>query len=191
MPLALCCMSHSPLLDLADHPAELTTEVDGALARARDFVRDYDPELVVLFTPDHYNGFFYRLMPPFCIGMQASAVGDYGTAAGPLNVPCDLAEDLARSVLDAGIDIAVSVQMDVDHGAVQPLEKLFGGIGTVPVVPVFVNSVAAPPRRCRRWPPPPVPSRGGSSRDAPPPTPNAPPGSRPSSRRAPSSPRGP
>jgi 2,3-dihydroxyphenylpropionate 1,2-dioxygenase len=144
MPLALCCMSHSPLLDLADHPAELTTEVDGALARARDFVRDYDPELVVLFTPDHYNGFFYRLMPPFCIGMQASAVGDYGTAAGPLNVPRDLAEDLARSVLDAGIDIAVSAQMDVDHGAVQPLEKLFGGIDTVPVVPVFVNSVAAP-----------------------------------------------
>ena len=144
MPLALCCMSHSPLLDLADHPAELRTDVDGALARARDFVRDYDPELVVLFTPDHYNGFFYRLMPPFCIGTQASGVGDYGTAAGPLNVPRDLAEDLARSVLDAGIDIAVSVQMDVDHGAVQPLEKLFGGIDTVPVVPVFINSVAAP-----------------------------------------------
>jgi 2,3-dihydroxyphenylpropionate 1,2-dioxygenase len=150
MPLALCCMSHSPLLDLVDHPAELTTDVDGALAQARGFVRDYDPELVVLFTPDHYNGFFHRLMPPFCIGTQASGVGDYGTPAGPLNVPRDIAEDLARSVLDAGVDISVSVQMDVDHGAVQPLEKLFGGIDTVPVVPVFVNSVAAPLGPMRR-----------------------------------------
>jgi 2,3-dihydroxyphenylpropionate 1,2-dioxygenase len=143
-------MSHSPLLDLGDHPAELTTDVGGALARARDFVREYDPDLVVLFTPDHYNGFFYRLMPPFCIGLQASGVGDYGTAAGPLNVPREVAEDLASAVLDAGVDVCVSVQMDVDHGAVQPLEKLFGGIDTVPVVPVFVNSVAAPLGPMRR-----------------------------------------
>lgn len=150
MPLALCCMSHSPLLDLSEHPAELTADVDGALQRARVFVRDFDPDVVVLFTPDHYNGFFYRLMPPFCIGLGASGVGDYGTAAGPLAVPRDLAEDLARSILDAGIDIAISLRMDVDHGAVQPLEKLFGGIDSVPVVPVFINSVAAPLGPMRR-----------------------------------------
>jgi 2,3-dihydroxyphenylpropionate 1,2-dioxygenase len=144
MPLALCCMSHSPLLDLSEHPAELTADVDGAIARARTFVQEYDPDVVVLFTPDHYNGFFYRLMPPFCIGLQAAGVGDYGTAAGPLNVPRDIAEGLSEAVLADGIDLSVSVQMDVDHGAVQPLEKLFGGIDTVPVLPVFINSVAAP-----------------------------------------------
>src|SRR3569833_2796482 len=144
MPLALCCMSHSPLLDLSEHPAELTAEVDEALEQARTFVQDYDPDLVVLFTPDHYNGFFYRLMPPFCLGLQATGVGDYGTASGPLDVPRDKAEALAEAVLAAGLDLSVSVRMDVDHGAVQPLEKLFGGIDAVPVIPDVINSVAAP-----------------------------------------------
>ena len=32
--------------------------------------------------------------------------------------------------------------MDVDHGTVQPLEKLFGGATAIPVMPIFINSVA-------------------------------------------------
>ncbi|MFC9835527.1 3-carboxyethylcatechol 2,3-dioxygenase [Rhodococcus sp. NPDC127530] len=137
-------MSHSPLLDLCTHDPELDADLSAALAAARDFVTDYNPDAVVLFTPDHYNGFFYKLMPPFCLGYEASGVGDYGTAAGPLDVPRDIAEGCARSALDAGIDLAVSLSMEVDHGAVQPLEKLLGGIRTKPVVPIFINSVATP-----------------------------------------------
>jgi len=34
--------------------------------------------------------------------------------------------------------------MEIDHGAVQPLEILFGGIDTVPTIPVYVNGVAKP-----------------------------------------------
>ncbi len=82
MPVALCCMSHSPLLNLPGPSAELLDEIRTAVGSAREFVADYDPELVVTFSPDHYNGFFYRLMPPFCIGTAATGVGDYGTYAG-------------------------------------------------------------------------------------------------------------
>jgi 2,3-dihydroxyphenylpropionate 1,2-dioxygenase len=144
MPLALCCMSHSPLLELCELEPALAAEVDTALCAARDFALAYDPDVVVLFTPDHYNGFFYKLMPPFCIGYEASGVGDYGTASGPLDVPRDIAEGCAQSALDAGIDLAISLSMQVDHGAIQPLEKLFGGITAKPVVPIFINSVATP-----------------------------------------------
>jgi 2,3-dihydroxyphenylpropionate 1,2-dioxygenase len=100
--------------------------------------------LVVVFAPDHYNGFFYRLMPPFCIGTAATGVGDYGTHAGPLNVPADLATGMATAAWDAGVDVALSAAMDVDHGTVQPLEILFGDAGSRPVIPVFINSVATP-----------------------------------------------
>ncbi|MBH0781101.1 3-carboxyethylcatechol 2,3-dioxygenase [Nocardia bovistercoris] len=144
MPLALCCVSHSPLLDLPGPERELLDDIDAALSRARRFVADFDPELVVTFAPDHYNGFFYRTMPAFCVGTAATGVGDYGTHAGPLDVPADLASDLAEFLLDAGVDTAVSVTMDVDHGTVQPLQRLFGSATARPVVPIFVNSVAVP-----------------------------------------------
>ncbi|HVQ99664.1 MAG TPA: 3-carboxyethylcatechol 2,3-dioxygenase [Mycobacterium sp.] len=137
-------MSHSPLLNLPGPSQDLLDDIDTALTEARSFVSAYDPELVVIFAPDHYNGFFYKVMPPFCIGMHAQGVGDYGTHLGPLNVAADVATDCAKAVLSAGVDVAVSASMDVDHGTVQPLEKLFGDATARPLVPIFINSVATP-----------------------------------------------
>ncbi len=137
-------MSHSPLLNLPGPSRELLDDVNAALADAREFVREFAPELVVIFTPDHYNGFFYRLMPPFCVGTAATGVGDYGTGAGPLNVPADIATACAEALWEAGVDVAVSSSMDVDHGTVQPLEVLFGVADSIPVIPIFINSVATP-----------------------------------------------
>ncbi|MGW0943252.1 3-carboxyethylcatechol 2,3-dioxygenase [Streptomyces sp. NPDC002623] len=150
MSVALVCMSHSPLLEFGEPPADVREAVDRAFADARDFVKDFDPTLVVSFAPDHYNGFFYELMPPFCIGYAAHAVGDYDTRSGPLDVPADRAEALAQHVLDQDIDMAISRRMEIDHGAVQPLEILFGGIDERPVIPVFVNGVARPFTSMRR-----------------------------------------
>lgn len=144
MSLALVCMSHSPLLEFASPPAEVAQAVDEAFTTARGFVSAFDPTLVVSFAPDHYNGFFYDLMPAFCIGFEAVAVGDYGTTAGSLDVPIDIAEALADWVAERDLDITISRRMEVDHGAVQPLEILLGGIDRVPTVPVFVNGVARP-----------------------------------------------
>ena len=145
-------MSHSPLLNLPGPSQDLLDDIDGALAQAREFVEGFDPELVVIFAPDHYNGFFYKLMPPFCIGTEAQGVGDYGTHKGPLDVPEATAVACAKAVLSAGVDIAISANMDVDHGTVQPLEKLFGRATARPVIPIFINSVATPLgplHRCR------------------------------------------
>ena len=137
-------MSHSPLLNLPGPSPELLDDIDSALTDAREFVRAFDPELVVIFSPDHYNGFFYRLMPPFCIGTAATGVGDYGTQAGPLAVPADIATSCAEALWKSGVDIAISSSMAVDHGTVQPLETLFGDAGSIPVLPIFINSVATP-----------------------------------------------
>ena len=143
-------MSHSPLLNLPGPSPELLDEIETALTETRRFVADFDPDLVVIFSPDHYNGFFYRTMPPFCLGTVAQGVGDYGTHSGPLDVPADIADDCARAVLEAGIDLAVSASMDVDHGTVQPLQKLFGAATARPVIPIFINSVATPLGPLRR-----------------------------------------
>ncbi len=119
-------------------------DVDTAFENARTFIAHFAPDLVVMFAPDHYNGVYYDLMPPFCIGAAAQSVGDYGTEAGPLDVDRDAAYTVAREVLSSGVDVAFSERMHVDHGFAQALQLLVGSITAVPTVPIFINSVAEP-----------------------------------------------
>jgi 2,3-dihydroxyphenylpropionate 1,2-dioxygenase len=106
--LALKCLSHTPLRGINDPGAEVEAEVAAALARARAEVEAYDPELIVIFAPDHYNGLFYDLMPPFVLATAATSVGDYLTTPGPLSVASDLAGQLAAHVLNSDVDLAIS-----------------------------------------------------------------------------------
>ena len=131
--LALCCMSHSPLLNLPGPSRELLDDIDSALTDARDFVRDFDPELVVIFSPDHYNGFFYRLMPPFCIGTAAHGRRRLRhPRRSARTCPPTSPPHARRRSWDAGVDVAISASMDVDHGTVQPLQSLFGDVADDP-----------------------------------------------------------
>jgi 2,3-dihydroxyphenylpropionate 1,2-dioxygenase len=150
MPILLECLSHTPLSGYYDPAADIVAEVGRIHAAARARVAAFDPQLVVVFAPDHYNGFFYDVMPPFCIGASASAIGDFGSLAGQLAVPADIALDLAEAALASDVDVAVSYRMQVDHGCAQGLEILTGGLDRYPVVPVFINSVAPPMASCRR-----------------------------------------
>ena len=144
MTLALLATSHSPLLEHAELAPDVAAELEENFDVARAFVADFDPDLVVNFGPDHFNGFFYNLMPAFCVGYAATSIGDYGSQAGPLDVPEDVARSLAEAVIASGIDLSVSLDMAVDHGSVQPMEILFGDIRAKPVVPIFINAVAPP-----------------------------------------------
>ncbi|MDA7417717.1 3-carboxyethylcatechol 2,3-dioxygenase [Xenophilus arseniciresistens] len=147
-------MSHTPLLGLNPVAPEVLSELEQAIAATRAAVQAFDPQRVVLVGPDHYNGFFNELMPPLCIGSAATAVGDYLTPAGPLNVDGDAAVALAEHLMDADFDMAVSRRMRVDHGFAQALQFLWGdALETPPLIPIFLNAVAQPgiPRlgRCR------------------------------------------
>lgn len=147
-------ISHSPLLGLNPISSELEKDLQGALARVREQVASFDPELVVLIGPDHYNGFFNELMPPFCIGSHATSVGDYLTPPGNLHVDESAAVALTNHLMDDDFDIAFSRRMQVDHGFAQALQFIWGGLETPPVIPIFLNAVAQPGiarlRRCRQ-----------------------------------------
>lgn len=146
-------ISHTPLMGLNPIGLQVEGPLQDAIARTRAHVQAFAPELVILIAPDHYNGFFNELMPPFCIGTEATGVGDYLSPAGPLNVAGEVAVALADRLMDDDFDIAVSRRMRVDHGFTQPLQLMWGGLDTPPVVPLFLNAVAAPGiprlRRCR------------------------------------------
>lgn len=138
------CMSHSPLMERNRAAPDTEKRFNAALKTAVDYVAELEPDLTIVFYPDHINGFFYNLLPAFCVGAEATSIGDFGTAAGKLSVPSDIAMDLTRFVLDAGVDTALSLKMEVDHGAVQPVELLSEKHDLTNMIPIFVNCAAAP-----------------------------------------------
>lgn len=144
MPVAALFASHTPLMDYHDPGAAVAREVADCHAAARRWVEDFAPDLVVAFGPDHYNGFFYRLMPSFCIGAAAESVGDWNTPGGPLPVASELASALVEWVHADGVDVAISHRMEVDHGITQLLKQFFDWERMPQVLPVFVNCAAAP-----------------------------------------------
>jgi 2,3-dihydroxyphenylpropionate 1,2-dioxygenase len=152
-PRAFLGISHSPLLGLNPVPVPVERELKAAIAEASRLAQQWRAERIVLIGPDHYNGFFNELMPPFCVGTAAQAVGDYLTPSGPMHVDADTALALVDHLME-DFDIALSRRMQVDHGFAQALQLLWGGLDTPPVVPIFMNSVAPPgvPRlaRCHR-----------------------------------------
>lgn len=152
MTLATICASHSPLMHEGVATPETREDVAKAFAALADFVRRFSPDLIVMFWPDHFNGFFYDLMPAFCLGLRAYAIGDWDTRPGELPVPTDEAADLLAHLLQGGIDIASSRRMSVDHGAVQIWEEMFGKDEPypAPIVPIFVNCSAPPLPEYRR-----------------------------------------
>lgn len=140
----LLCLSHTPLMGRLDPDAGIENEVRQAIGRLAESLAQFDPELIFLFGPDHFNGFFYDLMPSFCVGAAAESIGDYDCPAGPLSVPRELAQGCVERLQADGIDCAVSHRMKVDHGFAQPLQLLTGGLNRYPVIPIFINSVAPP-----------------------------------------------
>ena len=152
MAVQLICCSHSPLMTTgieeseADVQAGFFRELDACAAA----VREFDPSLVVVFGPDHFNGFFYELMPAFCIGTAAEGTRDWRLEGGPLRVPRDLALACVRHLQSRDFDVAISHQMKVDHGITIPLLKLTGALARYDVLPVFVNCAADPRPSFRR-----------------------------------------
>lgn len=150
MSLAVCTMSHSPLIGEIEPAGGVLDEIDAAVAAVRAAVAAYDPEVTVVFGPDHFNGVFYDMMPPFCIGSAATSVGDWNTRQRALPVDAVAAGRLVRAALGADIDVAQSERLYVDHGMAQTLEMVFGADYDRPIVPIFINAVGLPLGPMRR-----------------------------------------
>lgn len=144
MSFALAAMSHAPTLGRVDPGGTIYEEILDAIEGVKEFVAEFDPEVVVSFGPDHFNGVLYEMMPSFCIGAQAEGIGDWGTRHGPLPVDSETARRLHAGVLAQGIDVPRSERLKVDHGMLQSMEFIFGKEFTKPFVPIFVNCVGLP-----------------------------------------------
>jgi 2,3-dihydroxyphenylpropionate 1,2-dioxygenase len=144
MPVQLICASHSPLMltDVEETENGVHAQFFRELDTCAAAIHDFKPDLLVVFGPDHFNGFFYELMPMFCIGTAAQGSKDWHLEAGPLKVPRQTAIDCVRYLHRHDFDVALSHEMKVDHGMTIPLYKLTGALNRYPVLPVFINCAA-------------------------------------------------
>jgi 2,3-dihydroxyphenylpropionate 1,2-dioxygenase len=143
----LICMSHSPLMLVKElRPKERDAEKRfyATLRGYRERLKADPPDVVVIFSPDHFNGFFFDLMPSFCIGTEAQSTEDWALPKEDLRVDSALAEACIRHLHRRGFDVAMSRRMKVDHGMTIPLIKLFGRLRGAAIVPVFVNCAGDP-----------------------------------------------
>ena len=146
MSIQLICASHSPLMltDVEESEAGVHAQFFRELDQCAAALHKFNPDLVVVFAPDHFNGFFYELMPMFCIGTAAQGTRDWHLEGGPLRVPRELAINCVRYLHSRDIDVAISHEMKVDHGTTIPLFKLTGALARYNVLPIFVNCAADP-----------------------------------------------
>ncbi|MBB6262548.1 2,3-dihydroxyphenylpropionate 1,2-dioxygenase [Paenochrobactrum gallinarii] len=152
MSLQLICASHSPLMltDIEESVEGTQKRFFSSLEETSRRLHEFSPDLIVLFGPDHFNGFFYEMMPPFCIGLAAEGTNDWGIRGRALRVPKDMALECARYLQRNDFDVAISHDMKVDHGMTVPLMQLTGALARYDVLPVFVNCAADPRPSFRR-----------------------------------------
>ena len=146
MPVQLICASHSPLMTVEMEESQQGAQAQffSELQSCAAALHTFNPDLVVVFGPDHFNGFFYEMMPAFCIGSAAEGTKDWHLEGGPLKVPRELAVACVRHLQSRDFDVALSHAMKVDHGVTIPLYKLTGALARYAVLPVFINCAADP-----------------------------------------------
>lgn len=148
-------VSHTPVMtNLPDAPeSERRDAAFRQFQRVGQEIADARPDALVLISDDHLHNFFLDNLPSFCIGIARSYPSP---VEGWLKIPkqelpgdAALAAHLLQSVMRAGFDPALSMELTLDHGMMTPLD-LAGIAGAIPVVPILVNTVQPPMPAMRR-----------------------------------------
>jgi 2,3-dihydroxyphenylpropionate 1,2-dioxygenase len=144
MTTSMICASHSPLLYCYAKAPDDWEALQAAFKVRQEAAQAFDADLVIAFGADHFNGFFLKLMPAFCVGLKATAVGDIGGFSGALDVPLDIATELVHYIRRNDLDPAVSTDMTIDHAFSQTINNMLGGLDAKPTIPIFINAIAEP-----------------------------------------------
>ncbi|MGB6535591.1 MAG: extradiol ring-cleavage dioxygenase, partial [Xanthobacteraceae bacterium] len=125
--------------------ARLYAEMAGAIAAAA-------PDVLVIFTDDHFNTFFLDNFPTFAIGCAEAMCGPNDQTPMPryeVAVPDRLAAHVRRVVLGRGFDVSLVQDFEVDHAVMVPLHFVTPDMN-IPVLPIFINCLAPPLPAARR-----------------------------------------
>jgi Catalytic LigB subunit of aromatic ring-opening dioxygenase len=138
---------HFPTWVADVHP--LAGEIAGMYGALRRYYARAAPDTLVVITSDHYN-LFWESLPIFAIGVAESAHGasDYPELDRTLRIDSALARHIQAHVVDAGFDVGMLQELELDHTIVAPLHFLTPE--DVAIVPVYINAFIRPLPSARR-----------------------------------------
>jgi protocatechuate 4,5-dioxygenase beta chain len=116
----------------------------------RAWLEREQPDVIILFTNDHFTSFFLDFIPTFAIAVAGQhEIADEGWGKRKLpEVPghTELAWHLSRQLVDVGFDLSVCHRLPLDHGSLSPLSALMPHVTAWPVkvVPILVNVLHFP-----------------------------------------------
>jgi aromatic ring-opening dioxygenase catalytic subunit (LigB family) len=110
------------------------------------------PDVLIVFTDDHFNTFFLDNFPTFAVGIAEATSGPNDQTPMPhykVAVPGALAAHIRTSAIAQGFDVALAQDFEVDHAVMVPLHFLTPDM-RIPTLPIFVNCLAPPLPTARR-----------------------------------------
>lgn len=121
--------------------------------RLRQEVERVSPDLIVMFTVDHFISFFLDNMPTFCVGAFAEADGPHELSRMmpfyQISGKPDFAKGLVQYGIEQGFDLSSSEDMKLDHATLVPLHFMTPDM-RVPVVPIHIKALLEPLPRADR-----------------------------------------
>lgn len=147
--------SHVPALgaawDRGNMGDELWRPIFTGYEWSKQWMKQANPDVVILVYNDHVAAFSPDITPTFAIGcaeMFEPADEGFGRRPVPTVDGCpELAWHIAESTILDDFDMTIVNQLDVDHGLTVPLTLMFGQPERWPVriVPLAVNVILYPP----------------------------------------------
>lgn len=138
---AFVTLSHSPFMSLPGK-GDCGYVYRDAVDETKKFINEVEPDLVVMFAPDHMN-LLNEVRPPFTGILSGDTVEEFGIPKLDLNVD-PAAQQLFQDLVRADVDLAVGEHVSVDHGLGLTLMQLFDDPAATPLVPIIVNAIGFP-----------------------------------------------
>ena len=123
---------------------------------AQEWLKEQNPDLVIVVYNDHGLNFFLDKQPTFAIGcadMYHNADEGWGLKpVSPFEGDAQFSWHIAESLVEQEFDMCMCQEMLVDHGFVNPIRALYGTHEKWPVkaIPLAVNTVQHPVPTAKR-----------------------------------------
>jgi protocatechuate 4,5-dioxygenase beta chain len=104
------------------------------------------PDVLVIYTDDHFNTFFLDNFPTFAVGVADRTSGPNDQTVMPsyrVAVEASLADHVRARTIGDGFDVSLAQDFELDHSIMVPLHFLTPDM-SIPIVPFFINGLVPP-----------------------------------------------